>query len=160
MKKLNPDHVAAVIAAINQAPYFKLLSMPLKQMGTGFALAEIEITKKHLNPFGGIHGGVYASVIDTVAYWSVYCELEENVGMISIDLKIDFLGPISEGLMRVEGRSIKIGKTMCLGEATAKDENGRWLAHGTSKMMITKGLQTIEDALNFSGVKKLPPKFI
>jgi uncharacterized protein (TIGR00369 family) len=160
MKKINPEHVAAVIKAINQGPYFKLLSMPVKKLGVGFALAEVDIIKKHLNPFGGIHGGVYASVIDTVAFWAVYCELEENLGMISIDLKIDFLGPINEGLMTVEGRSIKIGKTMCLAEATAKDKKGRWLAHGTSKMIVTKGLQTIEDALNFTGTAKLPPKFI
>ena len=33
MTSLNPDHVRAVIAAINQGPYFKHLSMPVKEMG-------------------------------------------------------------------------------------------------------------------------------
>ena len=49
---------------------------------------------------------------------------------------------------------------MCLAEATVVDENGKWLAHGTSKMIVTKGLQTIEDALKFTGAEALPPKFI
>ncbi len=160
MASLNPDHVQAVIKAINQGPYFKHLSMPVKEMGMGYSIVELKVGNEHLNPFGGIHGGVYASVIDTAAYWAAYCELEEGIGLISIDLKIDYLAPISDGIITTKGRSIKIGKSMCLAEATATDGNGKWLAHGTSKMMVRKGLQTIEDALNFTGSEPLPLKFI
>mgnify|MGYP002640088224 FL=1 len=160
MASLNPEHVQAVIKAINQGPYFKHLSMPVKEMGMGYSIVELKVGNEHLNPFGGIHGGVYASVIDTAAYWAAYCELQEGIGLISIDLKIDYLAPISDGIITTKGRSIKIGKSMCLAEATATDGNGKWLAHGTSKMMVTEGLQTIEDALNFTGFESLPPKFI
>jgi len=160
MASLNPDHVQAVIKAINQGPYFKHLSMPVKEMGTGYSIVELKVGNEHLNPFGGIHGGAYASVIDTAAYWAAYCELNEGVGLISIDLKIDYLSPISDGVITTNGRSIKIGKSMCLAEATATDKDGKWLAHGTSKMMVTKGLQAIGDALSFAGPKALPPKFI
>jgi hypothetical protein len=60
----------------------------------------------------------------------------------------------------IKGRRIKIGKTICLADATAFDQNDKWLAHGISKMMVTQGLQTIKDALNFVGTEDLPPKFI
>jgi uncharacterized protein (TIGR00369 family) len=160
MALLNPDHVQAVIKAINQGPYFKHLSMPVKEIGIGYSIVELTVRNEHLNPFGGIHGGAYASVIDTAAYWATYCELDENVGLITIDLKIDYLSPISDGVITAKGRSIKIGKSMCLSEATATDKDGKWLAHGTSKMMVTKGLQTIGDALKFTGFETLPPKFI
>ncbi len=159
MTSLNPDHVEAVIKAINQGPFFKHLSMTVKEIGIGYSNVELKVGTEHLNPFGGIHGGAYASVIDTAAYWAVYCELGESVGLISIDLKIDYLAPINEGVIISKGRSIKIGKSMCLAEANATDEDGKWLAHGTSKMMVTKWLQTIEDAFIFTGSKALPPKF-
>ncbi len=160
MSKLNPKHVKAVIDTINQGPYFRHLSMPVKELGMGYSLVELEIGNEHLNPFGGLHGGVYASAIDTAAYWAVYCELEENVGLISLDLKVDYLAPANTGKLIVKGRGIKIGKTICLAEATAFDENDKWLAHGISKMMVTQGLQTIKDALDFVGGRHLPPKFI
>ncbi len=160
MTSLNPDHVEAVINAINQGPFFKHLSMTVKEIGVGYSNVELKVGTEHLNPFGGIHGGAYASVIDTAAYWAAYCEIEESVGLISIDLKIDYLAPINDGVIISKGRSIKIGKSMCLAEATATDEEGKWLAHGTSKMMVTKGLQTIEDAFIFTGSEVLPPKFI
>ncbi len=160
MGKLNPDHVEAVLKAINEGPYFKHLSMFVTEMGIGYSVVELEIRREHLNPFGGIHGGVYASAIDTAAYWAAYCELGEELGLISIDLKIDHLAPMNRGKLIAKGRSIKIGKTICLAEATALDQNDKWLAHGTSKMMVTSGLQTIGDAMHFTGTKKLPPKFI
>jgi uncharacterized protein (TIGR00369 family) len=160
MPSLNPEHVKSVIKAINEGPYFKHLSMPVKEIGIGYSIVELVIGNEHLNPFGGIHGGVYASVIDTAAYWASYCEIDEGVGLISIDLKIDYLAPISKGVIIAKGKSIKIGKSMCLAAATAIDSNGKWLAHGTSKMMVTRGLQTIEAALRFTGSGKMPPKFV
>jgi uncharacterized protein (TIGR00369 family) len=160
MVSLNQNHVRAVINAINESPYFKHLSMTVKEMGIGYSIVELPVGNEHLNPFGGIHGGAYASIIDTAAYWATYCELDDKVGLISIDLKIDYLSPIRDGIIITKGRSIKIGKSMCLAEATAMDKDGKWLAHGTSKMLVTKGLQTIEDALRFTGTKGLSPKFI
>lgn len=86
--------------------------------------------KKHLNPFGGIHGGVYSSLIDTAAYWAVYCELDENIGLISLDLNVDNLAPVKEGKLIVKGRRIKIGRNVCLAEAMVTNEEGKPLAHG------------------------------
>jgi uncharacterized protein (TIGR00369 family) len=160
MNSLNPDHIRAVIAYINKSPYFKHLSMTVKDIGKGYSVVELNLANEHLNPFGGIHGGAYASVIDTATYWATYCEVEEKAGLISIDLKIDYLAPIQEGIIIAEGKRIKIGKSMCLAEATAKDKNGKWLAHGTSKMMVTPGLQTIDDVHKYMGTDVLPPKFV
>jgi uncharacterized protein (TIGR00369 family) len=160
MTQLNPKHVEAVINIINQSPYFRHLSMPVNDIGIGFSIVELDIGNEHLNPFGGLHGGVYASAIDTAAYWAVYCELDEGVGLISVDLKVDYLAPANAGKLVIKGRRIKIGKTMCLAEATVFDQNDKWLAHGISKMMVTHGLQTIKDVVDFVGVQYLPPKFI
>lgn len=159
MPSLNPDHIRAVLNAINKSSYFKHLSMIVTEMGTGRSVVELTVGHEHLNPFGGLHGGAYASVIDTAAYWATYCEIEEKAGLISIDLNLDFLAPIREGTITARGRSIKIGKTMCLAEAVATDKDGRWLAHGTSKMLVMQGLQTIEDAFQFTGAPGFCPKF-
>jgi uncharacterized protein (TIGR00369 family) len=160
MPELNPKHVQAVIDIINRGPYFRHLSMPIKDIGLGYSLVELDIGHEHLNPFGGLHGGVYASAIDTAAYWAMYCELDEDVGLISLDLNVDYLAPANVDKMIIRGRRIKMGKTICLAEATAFDQNDKWLAHGISKMMVTQGLQTMKDALDFLGAEYLPPKFI
>ncbi|MHB8828968.1 MAG: PaaI family thioesterase [Syntrophales bacterium] len=160
MPELNPQHVQAVLKIINQSPFFRHLSMVIKDVGVGYSLVELEIGEKHLNPFRGLHGGVYASVIDTAAYWAVYGELAEETGFISVDLKVDYLAPANSGKLTIKGRSIKIGRTMCLAEATVLDQNDRQLAHGVSKLMVVKNLQTIKAAADMADEKFLPPKFL
>jgi uncharacterized protein (TIGR00369 family) len=157
---LNPDHVRALIELINQGPYFRLLSMKVLDMGIGFANVEMGIEAKHLNPFGGIHGGVYSSLIDTAAYWAVYGDVEENVGLISLDLQVDNLAPVREGRLRVEGRRVKAGRSICFSDAAIMDSRGKCLARGTSKQMIVPRLQTIAQAVAAMGHEPLPPKFI
>lgn len=160
MPKLNPQHVKAVISAINDGPFFKHMSMRVTEIGVGYAVVVIEIGKEHMNPFGGLHGGAIASAIDTAAYWSAYCELPEENGLVTIDLKVDFLAPVSDEMITIEGRSIKAGKTICLTEAKMSDRNGRILAHGTSKLMVTRNKQSITDVVRYVGSSKLPHKFL
>ena len=160
MKRINPKHIDALLELTNRGPFFELLSMNVYELGIGYARVEVDLQRKHCNPFGAIHGGVYSSIIDTAAYWSAYCELDENIGYTSFDLSVNNLSMIREGKIFAEGKSIKIGRSTCLTEAYVKDENGKLLAHGTSKLMILNGKQSIGHALESMGYRSLPPKFI
>lgn len=120
MKNINQEHIKELLELINKAPYFELLNMKVCELKNGYSSVEVALEKKHLNPFGAIHGGVYSSIIDTAAYWAVYCELDENVGFTSIDIKVDNLSMIKEGKMIIEGKSLKVGRSICLAEATVK----------------------------------------
>jgi uncharacterized protein (TIGR00369 family) len=160
LRTINPAHIKALIELVNRGPYFELLSMEVIELSVGYSKVEARLESKHMNPFGAVHGGVYSSMIDTAAYWSAYCELDEDVGYTSIDVSVNNLAMISEGIITVEGRSIKIGKSICVVEAIAKDAAGRLLAQGMSKLMILQGKQSINHAIEAMGHKALPPKFL
>ena len=160
MRLLNPDHIKAVIDLINRGPYFQLLSMQVYELGLGYSKVMVDLERKHLNPFGGIHGGVYSSLIDTATYWAVYCDIDENAGYISIDVSVDNLATIKEGRLMVEGKRIKAGRNICIAEAAVTDIKGKHLAHGKSKQMVTPGLQSISQAVSAMGYSSLPPKFL
>jgi uncharacterized protein (TIGR00369 family) len=155
----NPEHLKAVINAVNNGPFFKHMAIKLTEIGVGYSVVVMMIGKKHMNPFGGLHGGVYASAIDTAAYWSAYCDLPEENGLVTIDLKVDFLAPVFHKKVIIEGQRIKSGKTIYLTEAKMCSTNGKVLAHGTSKLMVTSGKQSIKDVVDYVGSSKLPPKF-
>ena len=159
MRNVNEEHISVLMDLINRGPYFELLGMRVCEIGIGYAKVEMDLQGKHLNPFGAIHGGVYSSLIDTAAYLSVYCELDETVGYTTLDLSTNNLSMISEGKIFVEGRSIKIGRSICLAEAVAKDTSGKLLAHGTSKLMLLDEKQSLNHALKAVGIQSLPPKF-
>ena len=160
MKTMNPEHIKVILDIINQSPYLKLLSVKVYELQSGYCKAEVDLGKRHLNSFGGAHGGVYASLIDTATFWAVYCDLRENVGLTTIDLKVDNLATVKEGKLVVEGKQIKVGRSICLSEATVKDIHGKLLAYGTSKQLILEGIQSFSQAASVMGYQSLPPKFL
>ena len=160
MRIINPKHIDAILELANSGPYFMLLGMVVSETGPGYSKVEMELQRKHFNPFGAIHGGVYSSLIDTAAYWSIYCEMDEHIGFTTIDLSVNNLSMVQEGKIVVYGKSIKIGRSVCLAEARAEDESGKLLAYGTSKLLVLSGKQSIEQAIEAMGHQPLPPKFI
>jgi uncharacterized protein (TIGR00369 family) len=153
MRRLNPDYVDRIFQTVNLCPYFVLLSMEIKALDWGQSLVEIAVQEKHFQPFGLVHGGVFSSLIDATAFWAVYTQVDEGLGMTTVELKLNYLAPVVKGLMIGKGRSIRVGKTLCLGEASIEDEQGALLAHGTSTMMILEDLD-IQDG------PESPPKFL
>ncbi len=153
MRKLNPQYVEAVSALVNRCPYFTLLSMSIRDIGIGYSLLDIDVQNKHLQPFEAVHGGVFASIIDAAAFWAVFPEVDENVGMTTVDLKVNYLAPAQGGKLIARGRRIKLGKTLSLGEAEVINEKNTILAHGTSTLIV---LRNLGEAPKHS----LPPKFI
>ena len=153
MRNLNPEYVEVVKREVNFCPYFSLLSMEIRGLSWGESLLEILVREKHFQPFGLVHGGVFASLIDAAAFWAVYTEVPEDLGMTTVELKLNYLAPLSTGRMIARGKSLKVGKTLCLGEAGIMDEEGTLLAHGTSTMMILKDLK-------IQGVSRGPSKYL
>jgi uncharacterized protein (TIGR00369 family) len=153
MRNLNPAYVKAVEKAVNSCPYFNLLSMEIKGLSWGESHLEIMAQEKLVQPFGMVHGGVFASLIDAAAFWAVYTQVPEDLGMTTVELKLNYLAPLSAGRMIATGKSLRVGKTLCLGEASIVNGDGTLLAHGTSTMMILKDLK-------IQGAEQGPSKYL
>ena len=154
MKKPNPEYLKRIYEIVNACPYFELLTMKLQDAGIGYSVLEIDLAKKHLQPFGNVHGGVFASIIDAAAFWSIYLGIEDQcAGLTTVDLKLNYLAPAASGKLIARGRQIKVGSTLGYAEAEVTDETGRILTHGTSTVIISPG-KAIE------ANPPLPSKFI
>jgi uncharacterized protein (TIGR00369 family) len=154
MKKPNPEYIKRINKIVNSCPYFELLSMKLQDVGIGYSVLEIDLARKHIQPFGMVHGGVFASIIDAAAFWSIYFGIEDqSVGLTTVDLKLNYLAPAASGKLIARGRQIKLGSTLGYAEAEVTDETGKILTHGTSTVIILPGKAIEADP-------PLPPKFI
>jgi uncharacterized protein (TIGR00369 family) len=157
---LNEEHIRGLIKLVNQSPFFQLLSMTIEDMGLGFSHLQIELEHKHLSPYLAIQGGVYSALIDAAAYWAVYAELPEQAGLITMDVNVNNLASIKEGTIVATGRRIKVGRSICLADVAVEDTNSRRiLSQGTSKLLVTQGLQPITQIAQLAGTS-LPPKFL
>jgi uncharacterized protein (TIGR00369 family) len=92
-------------------------------------------------------------MIDAASFWASYTEIEESLALTTVELKLNYLAPATDGVFTAEGKVVKTGKTICLSEALISDQRGRLLAHGTTTMMVLKSLQ-------LEGQSGFPPKFL
>jgi uncharacterized protein (TIGR00369 family) len=139
MQQPSDDYIKKLIEMVNISPYPRHLRMQLTSISVDQAMVKLKTEQCHLQPFGIVHGGVLATLIDTATFWSVFLRLPEDVGLVNIDLKLNYLKSISTGLMTAEGRCIRAGRSINYAEASVKDKKGNILAHGTSTLMVMPG---------------------
>ncbi|MDI7259977.1 MAG: PaaI family thioesterase, partial [Thermodesulfobacteriota bacterium] len=70
-QQLSPKYMEAIASLVNECPYFSLLSMKIRNLQWGTSLLEVQLAEKHLQPFGFVHGGVIASIVDAATFWAV-----------------------------------------------------------------------------------------
>ena len=161
MKTLNPEHIETLLKFANASPFAALLGMKTVELGIDSCRMEMKVEEKHLNPYGGIHGGVYESLIDSATYWASYGQIGEADGLTTIDLKADLLGTVTEGTLIVTSKAIKVGRTVCLTEATITDQTGKLLCHGSSKLLVIKDRhEQMKDQYEKYGITSIPPKYL
>lgn len=144
MSRPNPRFIEEVQEIVKNSPFPRHLSMRLTAMAIDSATVELEISSKHLQPFGIVHGGVLATLIDTATFWSVFMRIPEDAGLVNLDLKLNYLSSVQDGRLRAEGVSIRSGNNISYSEARVFDGREKLLAHGTSTLMTLpdKGLNT------------------
>ena len=139
MPKINPAYIQQVIAQTNQSPFPSHIGFRLVDIQEDFARVELDLAHCHLQPYGIIHGGVLATLIDTATFWAGFQRIPAEDGMVNVDLKLNYLKAVKSGKLIAEGRCLRPGRRLSYTEAHVRDESGQLVAHGTSSLMIVPG---------------------
>ena len=104
----------------------------------GRAVFEMEPGQQHYNPIGSVHGGVALTLLDSAMGCAVHTLLEAGVGYTTLELKTNFVRPITSetGPIRCEGLVIHLGGRIATAEGKLTDAAGKLLAHGTTTCLI------------------------
>jgi uncharacterized protein (TIGR00369 family) len=145
----NPEYVRELFDVINTSPFPEHMGMRLAAIEPDQAVIELKTSRSHLQAYGIVHGGVLATLIDTATFWAVYLRIPEDAGLVNIDLKLNYLLPVEDGLLTARGRAIRSGKKICYAESEVWNAGRELVAHGTSTLMILPG----------KGLKIRSPKF-
>ncbi len=135
----NPEFIEELKQIVNTSPYPTHMSMRLAEIEIDKADIELDIGTPHMQPFGIVHGGVLATLIDTATFWAVFMRIPQDAGLVNIDLKLNYLKPVTEGRLIAKGRAIRSGKSVSYAEAGVVDSAGELVAHGTSTLMTLPG---------------------
>ena len=119
-------------------PILELIGYESFEIEDGRAVLRVPVGEYHYNPLGSVHGGIIATMLDTVCGCSVHSTLPAGVGYTSLDLSTRFLKPATtaSGLLTAEGSVISRGRRIAVAEARLTDGRGTLLAHATSTCML------------------------
>ncbi|MFD7438741.1 PaaI family thioesterase [Streptomyces sp. NPDC059861] len=119
-------------------PIAATLNFSLEEVEAGRAVFAMEPGEEHYNPIGSVHGGVYATLLDSAAGCAVQTVLPAGMGYTSLDLTLKFLRPITvdTGKVRAVGTVLSQGRRTALAQAELFDATDRLLAHATSSCML------------------------
>ncbi|MGA6222052.1 PaaI family thioesterase [Streptomyces umbrinus] len=94
--------------------------------------------EEHYNPIGSVHGGIFATLLDSAAGGAVHSTLPQGVGYTSLDLTVKFLRRITvdTGTVRAIGTVVSQSRQTALAQAQLVDAKDRLLAHATSSCLL------------------------
>jgi uncharacterized protein (TIGR00369 family) len=112
--------------------------LTLDEVSEGRAVFSLLPGEEHYNPIGSVHGGVYATLLDSAAGCAVHSTLPAGTGYTSLDLTVKFLRRITvdTGRVRAVGTVVNRGRQTALAEATLLDADDRLLARATSSCLL------------------------
>jgi 1,4-dihydroxy-2-naphthoyl-CoA hydrolase len=98
--------------------------------------ARLDIHDKLLQPWGIVHGGVYCSIVESLASVSAHVWLSANGGgtVVGVNNNTDFLRAISSGTVTAESTPIHRGRRQQLWLITITDDNDRLVARGQVRL--------------------------
>jgi uncharacterized protein (TIGR00369 family) len=137
----NPQYRERLFALIDGSPFVRHVGMRITDLAWGRATFEMAPAEFRMQPFGVVHGGNVAILIDSATFWACYLSMNsDDDGLASVDLKLNYLAPARIEPLLCTGTLIKAGKTLSYAEAAVRTADGRLIAHGTSTLMRLPGL--------------------
>jgi uncharacterized protein (TIGR00369 family) len=121
-------------------PIIATLGFALDSVEPGRVQFSFEPAEYHYNPIGSVHGGVYATLLDSATGCAVHTMLPAGVGYTSLDLTVKFLRPITvaTGPVRCIGTVPHLGGRTALAEAELRDGSDRLLATAVSSVLLIR----------------------
>lgn len=129
---------ALAAGEVPPAPIATTLGFTVLEVESGRVVFGLEPAEFHFNPIGSVHGGVFATLLDSAAGCAVHSALPTGTAYTSLDLSVKFLRGLGadSGPVRCEGLVVHMGGRTALAEARLYDGAGRLCAHATSSCMI------------------------
>ncbi len=119
-------------------PIAETLDFNLVEVDKGRAVFEGTPGKFAYNPIGSVHGGWYATVLDSALGCAIHTSLPAGKIYTTVDLNVTFLRALTDrtGLVRCEAKVIHSGGSIATAEGRITDKDGKLYATGTTTCLI------------------------
>jgi uncharacterized protein (TIGR00369 family) len=124
-------------------------ALPYPHIGAtlDFGLVSVEFGKavfqgtpqlKHYNPLGSVHGGWYATLLDSALGCAVHTTMPAGMAYTTAELSVNIVRAASarSGPLRAIGHVVHSGRQLATAEARIVGADGKLYAHGTTTCLV------------------------
>jgi len=119
-------------------PIARTLDFLILEAGLGRAVFQGTPGVDHLNPMGSVHGGWFATLLDSALGCAVHTMMPPGRGYTTAELGVNLVKAITPKVQRVraEGKVIHCGRQLATAEARLIGPDGTLYAHATTTCLV------------------------
>ena len=116
----------------------RLLGMRFDEVEDGRVVMSAKTKPDFSNPQGTVHGGIAATMLDSVMGCAVHSTLPAGVGYTTLELKVNYIraAGLDGAELTATGTVVHSGRKVATAEGKVVDERGKLIAHGTTTCLV------------------------
>ncbi|CDN42923.1 MULTISPECIES: PaaI family thioesterase [Paenibacillus] len=115
--------------------FWGFLGAEMQQLENGRCVVYLDVQPHHMNLIGILHGGVYATLIDSAMGMAAMAAHPETA-VVTTNLNLNYVSPIREGRLIVSAEIVHQSRKMISTQAYARTEQGDLCAFGTGTFRV------------------------
>src|SRR3989337_4263930 len=123
---------------VNRVPFVKLMGMKLLSSVDGKSVMRCRIRPVLRNTSGTLHGGVMGALVDMSVATALRSVMDLSRWMTTVAYKVNFLKPVSDGVVTAHGTILRLGTTIAVGATEIRNDQGEAVAFGSATSYILK----------------------
>ena len=138
---MSTERIRELLHMFNQvAPIARTFGMVLSYTAEGHAVVDLPYNPGLDHALDGIHGGVYATMLDTAGWFTAAVAHDEPCWLATAEMSIHFLAPVARTSLRAVGRLIRRGRRQDVAEMHLYDGADRLVGHATGTFVLLPDL--------------------
>jgi uncharacterized protein (TIGR00369 family) len=119
-------------------PIAQTMDFTLLSVAFGEAIFQGRPMFKHYNPLGGVHGGWFATLLDSALGCAVHTTMPVGRGYTTLEFKVNLVRALTDKvpLVRAIGKVVHGGKQVATAEASLVGHDGRLYAHASTTCLV------------------------
>lgn len=136
---MTAEYLQKVKADFEDSPFWNFVGLELRELRDGYVLLALPIQREFINVRNTVHGGMYASVLDTAMGMAGRSLGFDEVA--TLHLNIQYVKSVMEGIVTAEAEIIHQNRNTVFIEGRLRYEDGELLGHCTGTFKLFKGEQ-------------------
>ncbi|MVU80320.1 hotdog fold thioesterase [Nocardia sp. ET3-3] len=128
------DVTPALMNKMSEGTFTDLLGLKFTELSGDGVSAEWVVTPQQFQPAGIVNGGVYCTVVETLASVAAGAWLGDRGTVVGVNNNTDFLRAVREGKLTGVSTPIHRGRSQQLWVVEITDEQGRMVARGQVRL--------------------------